>query len=82
MASFKLSNIFSLLLLATSTISSPAANMAQSRQDEFLYDVFPSDFQWGLATSAYQIEGAWNQDGEFYSRLKPFIIVHEFRTIT
>jgi len=25
---------------------------------------FPQDFRWGTATSSYQIEGAYNQDGK------------------
>ena len=31
---------------------------------DILYDQFPDDFVWATATSAYQIEGAWNIDGK------------------
>ena len=24
---------------------------------------FPKDFLWGSASAAYQVEGAWNEDG-------------------
>lgn len=35
-----------------------------SNKAELHRDVFPDDFAWGCASSAYQIEGAWNLDGK------------------
>lgn len=33
--------------------------------NDFYYGTFPDDFAWSSATAAYQVEGAWNEDGTF-----------------
>lgn len=33
-------------------------------QDEILNKAFPKDFLFGAATSSYQVEGGWNEDGK------------------
>ena len=40
------------------------AVLAYTAEEELLYDHFPEDFLWGCATAAYQIEGAWDEDGK------------------
>ena len=32
---------------------------------------FPSEFLWGMASAAYQVEGAWNVDGKGESNWDP-----------
>ncbi len=38
--------------------------------EPLLYDTFPPDFIWASATSAHQIEGAWNVDGNLSKNKK------------
>ncbi|XP_039198279.1 lactase-phlorizin hydrolase [Crotalus tigris] len=34
------------------------------KEDKFLYGEFRKNFYWSVATAAYQIEGAWREDGK------------------
>ncbi|CAL1538497.1 unnamed protein product [Lymnaea stagnalis] len=36
----------------------------QEGDKDFLFDSFPDGFVWAAATAAYQVEGAWNEDGK------------------
>lgn len=60
-------NWTSLLLLALSTLA-----VSIYVDEPLLYDTFPPDFMWATATSAYQIEGGWDADGNF-----EFVIVEK-----
>ncbi|NXS97457.1 LPH hydrolase, partial [Jacana jacana] len=40
------------------------AEQSELERDSFLQDVFPSGFLWGTSTSAFNIEGAWAEDGK------------------
>jgi len=46
---------------AATAASAPAAKVAANTK--LAAGEFPANFHWGAATSAYQVEGAWNVDG-------------------
>ncbi|XP_077983065.1 uncharacterized protein LOC144437907 [Glandiceps talaboti] len=50
-------------------------NFQDEERDVFLHARFNKDFAWGVGTSAYQIEGAWNEGGRGPSIWDDF--VHE-----
>lgn len=52
---------------------------AITADDELKASDFGKDFAWGTATAAYQIEGAWNEDGKGESIWDHFVHHHKGR---
>ena len=53
--------ILQLIVLSTLWIDISHTCLARGMNAE---QKFPDGFLWGTATASYQIEGAWNEDGE------------------
>ena len=49
---------------AAAAASLPGRLLAASPASAAANEPFPKDFLWGTATAAFQVEGAWNEDGK------------------
>ncbi|NXH06054.1 LPH hydrolase, partial [Loxia leucoptera] len=59
-------NLYAVLAPRSSyqTVWEMFGEQSESERDSFLQDVFPSGFLWGISTGAFNIEGAWAEDGK------------------
>ena len=48
--------------------------IAEYVEEPLLYEQFPDDFAWALATASYQIEGAWDEDGKLLETSRTHIL--------
>ena len=63
-AAFGLPAAFSGCSVSSKAGTAPAAAARAHQFDTSFETTFPKGFFWGTATAAYQIEGAWNEDGK------------------
>ena len=57
--------VFAVLLCACCTLTRGQGDAEKLEGHDIQLGKFPDDFAFGVATSAYQIEGAWEQDGQY-----------------